>query len=111
MFFLHMNTSRPLFSHLRLRRAVNYAIDRPALVAQGHRFSEVGPFNTGVATDDYLPPSVDGAEDTPRRYARFADLARDFDNVNRYLDQVLAPPPPPEPVPVPRQESEQLRLL
>jgi peptide/nickel transport system substrate-binding protein len=63
MFFLHMNASRPLFSHPRLRRAVNYAIDRPALVAQGRRFSEGGPFNTGAATDDYLPPSVDGAQD------------------------------------------------
>jgi ABC-type transport system substrate-binding protein len=53
----------PLFSHPRLRRAVNYAIDRPALVAQGHRFSDWGPFNPGVAIDDYLPPSIDGAED------------------------------------------------
>ena len=36
---LHMNTSRPLFSDVRLRRAVNYAIDRPALAAQGRRVS------------------------------------------------------------------------
>ena len=37
---LYMNTSRPLFSDVRLRRAVNYAIDRPALAAQGQRFAD-----------------------------------------------------------------------
>src|SRR5438128_10348138 len=40
-----------------------------------------------------------------------ADLEHDFDQLRRYLDQLLAPPPPPVPVPVPKQESEQLRLL
>ena len=60
---LHMNVSRPLFSDVRLRRAVNYAIDRPALAAQGRRAAEVNPFNAGAPTDDYLPPSVAGAED------------------------------------------------
>jgi peptide/nickel transport system substrate-binding protein len=76
LFFLHMNASRPLFSHRRLRRAVNYAIDRPALVAQGHRFSDLGPFNTGVASDDYLPPSIDGAEDFHVYSVNGPDLAR-----------------------------------
>ena len=33
-----MNASRPLFASARLRRAVNYAIDRQALVAQERRF-------------------------------------------------------------------------
>jgi YVTN family beta-propeller protein len=61
--YLHMNTSRPLFSDVRLRRAVNYAIDRPALVAQGRRFQEVNPFNAGTPTDDYVPPSAVGATD------------------------------------------------
>ena len=60
---LHMNTSRPLFSQVRLRRAVNYAIDRPALVAQGQRFPAGNPFATGAPTDDYLPPSIAGARD------------------------------------------------
>ena len=60
---LHMNTSRPLFSDVRLRRAVNYAIDRHALVGQGRRFSQANPFNVGSPTDDYLPPSVAGATD------------------------------------------------
>jgi YVTN family beta-propeller protein len=58
---LHMNTSRPLFSDVRLRRAVNYAIDRPALAAQGQRFAEGNPFNTGSPADGYLPPAIAGA--------------------------------------------------
>jgi len=37
-----------------------------------------------------------------------ADLERDFDNVKKYLDQVLAPPP--EPI-RPKEEPEQLSLL
>jgi DNA polymerase len=40
-----------------------------------------------------------------------ADLEHDFDNVRKYLDQVLTPPPPPEPIPAPKQEPEQLSLL
>ena len=40
-----------------------------------------------------------------------ADLEHDFDQVKRYLDQVLAPPPPPVVVAAPKEESEQLRLL
>ena len=59
--YLHMNTSRPLFAQLRLRRAVSYAIDRTALAAQGRRFAEVNPFNAGSPTDDFIPPSIAGA--------------------------------------------------
>ena len=40
-----------------------------------------------------------------------ADLERDFDNVKKYLDQLLAPPPPPVSIPAPKQEPEQLSLL
>ena len=58
-----MNMSRPLFSRIRMRRAVSYAIDRQALVAQGRRFAEVNPFNAGEPTDDFLPRSAAGAVD------------------------------------------------
>lgn len=61
--YLHMNTSRPLFSSTRLRRAVNFAIDRSALVAAARRYAEVNPFNAGTPTDDYLTPSIAGARD------------------------------------------------
>lgn len=60
---LHMNTSRPLFSDVRLRLAVNYAIDRPALAAQGQRFANENPFNAGSPADDYMPPVTAGAAD------------------------------------------------
>jgi ABC-type transport system substrate-binding protein len=58
MFLLVMNTSQPLFkNNRRLRRAVNFAIDRSALrdVAAG----QVG----GSVTDDYLPPGMPGYVD------------------------------------------------
>jgi len=58
---LYMNTSRPLFSDARLRRAVNYAIDRPALAAQSQRFPDVGPFNAGSPADSYMSPATLGA--------------------------------------------------
>ena len=57
---LHMNASRPLFSDVRVRQAVNYAIDRKALAAQGRRAAVVNPFNAGPPTDDYIPPSATG---------------------------------------------------
>jgi ABC-type transport system substrate-binding protein/class 3 adenylate cyclase len=59
--YLHMNASRPLFSQVRLRRAVNYAIDRPALVAQGLRFANGSPFFAGAPSADYIPASMAGA--------------------------------------------------
>ncbi|HKW73431.1 MAG TPA: uracil-DNA glycosylase [Candidatus Dormibacteraeota bacterium] len=43
--------------------------------------------------------------------ALVADLEHDFDQLKRYLDQLLAPPPPPVAAAPATQESEQLRLL
>jgi DNA polymerase len=43
--------------------------------------------------------------------ALVADLEHDFDQLKRYLDQLLAPPPPPVAAAAPKPESEQLRLL
>jgi YVTN family beta-propeller protein len=59
--WLHMNTSRPLFSNVRLRRAVNYALDRSALVAEGRKYAEINPFNAGEPTDSFLIPGISGA--------------------------------------------------
>jgi YVTN family beta-propeller protein len=73
---LHMNTSRPLFSDARLRRAVNYAIDRSALAAQGRRAAEGNPFNAGAPTDDFLPPSAAGATDFDIYPVDHPDLGR-----------------------------------
>jgi YVTN family beta-propeller protein len=59
--FLELNTRRPLFSDARLRKAVNYAIDRRALAGIGNWVT--GPF-ASIPTDQYLPPTMPGASPT-----------------------------------------------
>jgi peptide/nickel transport system substrate-binding protein len=55
--YLALNTSRPLFhDNAPLRRAVNYALDRPEIVRQG------GPL-AGRRTDQLLPPGTLGFHD------------------------------------------------
>jgi peptide/nickel transport system substrate-binding protein len=58
-YFLALNTSRPLFASVNLRRAVNYAIDRTALARLGI-FSNRFP---AEPTDQYLPPGIPGFRD------------------------------------------------
>jgi peptide/nickel transport system substrate-binding protein len=49
-----LNTSRPLFrNNVPLRRALNFAVDRPALVAQFGSYAE-------TPVDHYLPPIMPG---------------------------------------------------
>lgn len=54
--FLVLNTHRPLFRDARLRRAVNYAIDRRALARLGSPLLTRG----SIPTEDYLPPGIPG---------------------------------------------------
>ena len=56
--FLVLNTHRPLFRDVRLRQAVNYAIDRRALAAIGSAF----PYALRPV-DQYLPPGLFGFKD------------------------------------------------
>ena len=56
--YLALNTSRPLFADVNLRKAVNYAIDRGALLRQ-----QGGLAGAGEPTDQYLPPGMPGFED------------------------------------------------
>lgn len=64
-----LNTSRPLFrDNPRLRRAVNFAVDRRALT----RVFGGPPF--ARATDQYLPPGIPGFKDA-RIYPSTPDLA------------------------------------
>ena len=58
---LTLNTSRGLFANERLRRAVNYAIDRRALARLGG-FGYAGLL-TATPTDKYLPPNFPGFRD------------------------------------------------
>jgi YVTN family beta-propeller protein len=59
--FLGLNTSRPLFSDIDWRKAVNYAIDRRALARIGNLVT--GPF-PAIPTDHYVPPTMPGAPRT-----------------------------------------------
>jgi peptide/nickel transport system substrate-binding protein len=54
--YLALNTSRPLFSDPNVRKAVAYAIDRPALI-------RLSGCNAGQATDQYLPPGLSAYKD------------------------------------------------
>jgi YVTN family beta-propeller protein len=57
VFYLLFNARRPLFAHARMRRAVNFAIDRRALAAKP------GLPPTARPTDQYIPPGIPGFED------------------------------------------------
>jgi YVTN family beta-propeller protein len=67
---LIFNTSRPPFSSARLRRAVNYALDRRALARQG-LYTDL----PASPTDQYLPPGMPGFRDA-RLYPFEPDLAK-----------------------------------
>jgi len=66
-FYIPMNTERALFSDPNMRKAVNYAIDRSALIAIR------GPGN-GVTVDKFLPPDLPGYR-SERIYPDTPDLA------------------------------------
>src|SRR5262249_24123077 len=71
--YLALNTSRPLFSDTRLRRAVNFALDRRAL-------ARTGAFGSSVAalTDQLLPPGMPGFHD-----AHIYPYSRDLQKARR----------------------------
>jgi YVTN family beta-propeller protein len=54
--FFYLNTHRRLFTDVRVRQAVNYAIDRRALAAAGSGFQAL----PDTPTDHYLPPGMPG---------------------------------------------------
>ena len=67
--FLWLNLHRPLFSNARLRRALNYAIDRRTLARVGNAFTGLPQ----IPSDQYLPPGMPGYKDA-RVYPFSPDL-------------------------------------
>ena len=57
--FFFLNTHRTLFSDIRVRQAVNYAIDRRALARLGDAYEPL----PDRPTDHYLPPGIPGYRD------------------------------------------------
>ncbi len=55
---IYLNAGRPLFSQLRVREAVGYAIDRPALAT-------LSPYGAGLPTDQLLLPNQPGSRVPP----------------------------------------------
>jgi peptide/nickel transport system substrate-binding protein len=51
--YLALNTARPFFADVRHRKALNWAIDRPALLRVGGKLA-------GTRTDQIIPPSIPG---------------------------------------------------
>ena len=54
--YVALNTAQPLFKSLALRKAANYAVDRPSML-------RVRGIHAGVATDQILPPTMGGFRD------------------------------------------------
>jgi ABC-type transport system substrate-binding protein len=69
VFYVALNTSRPAFQNVKVRQAVNYAIDRPAML-------RVGGLLAGKRTDQILPPSMRGFRDAKLYPIKGADPAK-----------------------------------
>ena len=69
--YFDLNTHRTLFSDVRVRRAVNYAINRRALARLGDSFQAVPE----RPTDHYLPPGMPGYRDA-HVYPTTPDVAK-----------------------------------
>ncbi len=69
VFYLSLNTTRPTFQNPNVRKGVNYAIDRPAMVRARGAFA-------GKRTDQILPPNLRGFKEANLYPIRGADPAR-----------------------------------
>jgi YVTN family beta-propeller protein len=68
--YLLLNSHRPLFASVRMRRAVNLAIDRSTLA------KTAGPDYSGLPTDQYLPTGMPGFRDADIYPLGRPDVAR-----------------------------------
>lgn len=67
--YLALNTSRPALGKVNLRKAINHAIDRPALLRVAGKYA-------GKRTDQILPPNMQGFRDAKLYPIKGADVAR-----------------------------------
>ena len=67
--YLALNTSRPAFGKLSLRKAVNHAIDRPAMLRVAGKYA-------GKRSDQILPPNMRGFRDARLYPIKGADPAK-----------------------------------
>ena len=67
--YLALNTTRPLFSDVNVRKAVAFAIDRPQMVRLSSRYA-------GTVTDQYLPPGLSAFKDADIYPLDGPDVAR-----------------------------------
>lgn len=67
--YIAMNTSRPLFSDVRIRRAANFALDRRAHLESRGEYA-------GVVSDHILPPGMPGYRDETTYPLDGPDVAR-----------------------------------
>jgi peptide/nickel transport system substrate-binding protein len=67
--YLALNTQRPLFKSVKMRQAVQYAIDRRALLIQRGAYA-------GQPTDQYLPPGIPGYKNANLYPLQAPDVAK-----------------------------------
>src|SRR5262245_1453424 len=67
--YIALNTSRPAFKNVGMRKAANFAVDRPALV-------RVRGFLAGRRDDQILPPGLAGYKDVKAYPIKGADYAK-----------------------------------
>jgi ABC-type oligopeptide transport system substrate-binding subunit len=67
--YIALNTSRPTFGSVALRKAANFAIDRPAMLRVRGAFA-------GKRTDQILPPGMGGFKDAKLYPLKGADYAK-----------------------------------
>ena len=67
--YLALNTSRPAFQKVNLRKAVNHAIDRPSMLRVAGKYA-------GKRTDQILPPNMQGFRDAALYPIKGANPAR-----------------------------------
>jgi peptide/nickel transport system substrate-binding protein len=64
VFYIYMNTEGALFrNNPKLRQAVNFAIDRTALLGDVGPTVKAGTSLVGTTADSYLPPGIPGTRD------------------------------------------------